>query len=599
MPNIVFLDAGTDATYDFSLYSSTQVQSGASLTSDSSVTLHGPRAVKADQGGSARYAYAQANGVFGSTGRLSVWVRFPSQPASSTTLLFAVVKSGTPVNAGDSSGSIRVTAVTDAGGGGYFSFGAATGGGSESADSGRTGGTWYRVSAVWRIASDADNEFRFYVDGSLRVTATNAANVSGSNLPTALRVGNDSTASEAGTPGVAYFDSIYADDGTISDGDTGDIRVTAKRYASNSTNNFDTAIGSATNRWDYVSEVPLSTAKGWKQAASTQVAETYGLQASSAGDVDISGATLFGYRAWVYAQGQDVTSDSPKATFANNGKATGTTLTLGVAVVVAGDVAVVAFADLVGGSNPTIADNLGNTWTPLSGPTTNGVRASKWYSAITNAGSMTVTITFGSSAAGRGGVMAVWGSNFVGALDKNATNANDSTTPYDCPTSGTLAQADELVIGFAFVNGPDTNVAAATSPDTLVGPGGSSGGSATTNATAAISWRKVSATTAVAPQFTGTSRAGVVGTASFRVTPVVAGTPKLVDNGSDVSITLSGTPTPYANNTTTSTYPSGAFGMKSSGSGMDTYFYEGGVMVAYIPGAGTPLTATPLMMAGN
>lgn len=200
------------------------------------------------------------------------------------------------------------------------------------------------------------------------------------------------------------------------------------------------------------------------------------------------------------------------------GKATGTTCAPTALSVAVGDLAIVAFADQVGGSAPTIADTLGNSWTALSGPTTNTARLSKWFSRITTGGSMTVTITFGSSANSRAGIVATFSGSQATPNDANPANANDATSQYDCPSSGTLAQTNELVIGFGGVAGPNGDVVAAVAPDILVTDIGTTGGAAGTNTTAILTYRVVSATTAVAPAFTiDANRTGVVGTASFKV----------------------------------------------------------------------------------
>lgn len=439
----------------------------------------------------------------------------------------------------------------------------------------------YRLTSTtnWRVAVWVDGNLEYDIDSTLTVDA----NGLGRNSFQFYCFGTTGTT-------IAHWISDLFVETTSTFAFPGTINVTRKKANTNGTNNaFDTAIGSATNRWDYVSERPISTGKGWKQASSSQVIEAYGIESASQGDANTTGGTILGWKAWLSGKGQLVTTGAPKLTAANSDKTTGTTLQVSnvVTPVAIGDVAVVAFADQVGGSSPTIADDLGNTWIPLSGPTTNTVRASKWYSIIANPGIMTVTITFGSSAASRAGVLAVWDASAFGAspLDKNITNANDSTTPYDCPTSGTLAQADEIVLGFVFVAGIEGNINTVTSPSTLAVAYGSTGGNAATNSSVAISYRKVTATTAVAPQFTGTSRTGIVSTASFKITPINAGTPKLMNNGNEVAITLGDTQTLYYDHTASGSYPSGGntIGMKSSGSNMDTFLYECGMQIAYIP----------------
>ncbi len=206
----------------------------------------------------------------------------------------------------------------------------------------------------------------------------------------------------------------------------------------------------------------------------------------------------------------------------NTGKTTGTTLAIALTsfAIYRGNLIVVCLCHNAL-TSITIADNLSNTWTALSGPTTNTITMQKWYSLITNgsASGLTVTITFASSANARAGGALVFSGIDNAALDTNATNVNDSTSPYDCPTTGTLAVADETVCGFGALAGAGTDTIAATSPDLLGTKGGTTGGG--TNATVVLTYRFVNATTAVAPQFTDvtSSRTGITGSASFKNAP--------------------------------------------------------------------------------
>jgi hypothetical protein len=227
--------------------------------------------------------------------------------------------------------------------------------------------------------------------------------------------------------------------------------------------------------------------------------------------------------AKILAGARTIGSGAPSVTASSTGKASGTTLVIGSAgapiAVKAGDVVVVAFADLIGGSPATISDTLGHAWTALAGPTTNGaVRGSKWRTIVTVPGDMVVTVAHDSSAAARAGALNAWPAAYFEAspFDVNPTDASDATSPYTAPSTGTLGQADELVLAFIFLNGVD-GIAAST-PSILGAHGGTSGGAANTNAAVAISWRVVASTSAVAPEFTdAVSIASVVGAASAKI----------------------------------------------------------------------------------
>ncbi|GEM_PF-6977796 len=59
----------------------------------------------------------------------------------------------------------------------------------------------------------------------------------------------------------------------------------------------------------------------------------------------------------------------------------------------------------------------------------------------------------------------------------------------------------------------------------------------------------------------------------------------IIDNGSETAITLTATPAIYTVTTYSATYPSNAngIGMRAIDGTYDTYFYEGGTLIAYIP----------------
>lgn len=586
MANLIFCSDCGDSTGDLS---ELLVTDGTNLGIETTVVKTGTRSLKIAWPNSSVLNGARVQNILNGAGRrVSVYIRFTAVPANTVQLFGLRTASAVVAVNLTTAGKLQIQS------------GAST----TSTGSALSVDTWYRVTLAYKWTAASNNSFNLYLDDSASTYATLNNTASPGSDPTDLELGQSSSPVTANT--TIYYDNIYVDDGSgLDNPSTNGLLVTRKAPNATGTNNaYDTAIGSVTNRWDAVNELPISAGKGWKQAGSSQVIEAYGIQSASQGDVDITGATILGYKAWISAKGQPVTDGTPKTTATNNAKATGTTLTLGPVTVTAGDIIVVLFGDQVGGSAPTINDDIGgNTWTALTGPTTNTARISKWYCIVTNGGSMTVTVTFGSSANARAGALGAWDSSIFGAspLDANPANANDSTSPYDCPATGTLAQADELVLGFCS-RASNAALVAGGSELGIIEAHSSGSGGAGANISVGLTYRKVTATTSIQPQMTGSSVAGVAGTASFKITPIVAGTPKLVDNGTDVAITLSGTQTLYSNHTTTSTYPSNGntVGMKSSGSIMDSFLYECGIQIAYIPAAGaTPLTWTASDNANN
>lgn len=466
-------------------------------------------------------------------------------------------------------------------------------------------GTWYRVSAAWSITSSTVYTVKVFLNGNLEISVVNGTALSGGGTFFAIGC-NHGDATATGTQ--LNISDIYCDDSSALT-DTGNINLTSKLPAATNTNNFDTAVGSKPNRWDYVDQRPIDVSVYLAELGAADVQENFGLQGQTSGDASISG-TLISRRAWIYAKRGPLISTAPKTTSTNAANSSGTTIVASGLSLAVNDVVVVAVADqMTSTTTVTIGDNSTgshNTWNALSGPTTNTIRINKWYSIIADASLTTITATFTSQNASRAIAVAAWDNHLFSAspLDKNIANSNDSTSPYDCPATGVLAQADEIVLGFLADAGNAT--ATVTSPSLNAAQVASSGGSAAGNSAINISYRVVSATTSIQPQFTlGTSRTGVVGTASFKYNTSgtrAAGTPKLMDNGSESSITLTGFGALYSLTTDSASYPSNAagIGMRSSGAGgADTYFFEGGTIVAYIPSTSTWKTTNGLTVANT
>jgi hypothetical protein len=576
---IGLIEAGGDATGGLDFYAS----SSGTVTVDSAIKHNGPSSIKCDTTGFNIPAYVQtAQGTVSaatttsSVGRISMWCYVSALPSITAEIVQIISGAGIC--------SLLL-------GSGAFSI-------SDSAGTLLSAGTlgwplaqWFRLCFVWNISSLSVNSIALYFNGS----TDGQPSVANALLPASwsANVGQAKLGwkSSAGGLRVIYVDDVYIDDSS-SGLDVGPVYVVAKLPASLNTNNFSTLGGSGTNRWDRVAERPITVADYIAHVSATDVQENFGLQGVSVGGANTTGATYLARTAWIWAKKGPAVSTDPTATGSGQANALGTTIATTAMNISAGDIVVVAVADQMGGAAPTLTDSVGgNTWTALSGPTTNTIRASKWYSIITNGGaSMTVTATFASATASRAIVAAAWSGALFSAspLDTNVVNANDSVTPFTCPSSGTLGQANEIVLAFNFAAG--ATVVTATSPNLLAISVASNSGGAAGNASVAIGYQVVAATTAVAPVFAGTSRTSVQGTGSLKYNTSgvksAAGTPKLMDNGSESAVTLNTTAGLFSLLTATSSYPSNAagIGMRSSGAGaVDTYFYEGGTMIAYIP----------------
>ena len=137
---------------------------------------------------------------------------------------------------------------------------------------------------------------------------------------------------------------------------------------------------------------------------------------------------------------------------ASNACATGTNI-----VVVVGDLIVAAFAEQAAMTVSACTDNLGNTYTALgAGADAGTVTGRGFYTRVTVAGSIS-QLTFTATASSNNYACAA--SVFEGPFAVNPLDAqpavilNDNTTPYTCPATGTLAQADEKIVNVIVHNG--------------------------------------------------------------------------------------------------------------------------------------------------
>lgn len=187
----------------------------------------------------------------------------------------------------------------------------------------------------------------------------------------------------------------------------------------------------------------------------------------------------------------------------------------GSAVVAVNDLVVCVFSQQSNITVTAVTDNLGNTYTALGTQTDVGNTTEKaFYSLVTVAG--TITVLHGACTGSTNNVVFI-GAAFAGPFTASpldavpATGTTDITSPFTCPLSGTLAQADELVVAIGCNNG--TTAYVATSPNLLALS--TSDGALIT---AAIGRQVVAATTSIAPEFTSSANPAqqVLRTASFK-----------------------------------------------------------------------------------
>ena len=214
-------------------------------------------------------------------------------------------------------------------------------------------------------------------------------------------------------------------------------------------------------------------------------------------------------------------------TLTGNGNSVGATNALSGSVVVkVGDLVFVCFGQQTNLTATGTTDNLGNTYSAQNAGTDAGAATGRaFYTVVTAAGTLTTcTVAASSSTNDYAGFVAVIDGPFT-TIDANPANATaDTTSPFTCPATGTLAQADEVVMCWIASDGSASW--SATSPNLKAGQANNS-----TNIKVTIGYQAVTATTTVSPEFTGTNpTVDALGTCSFkRDTTKIPGTMLLGD----------------------------------------------------------------------
>jgi hypothetical protein len=207
-----------------------------------------------------------------------------------------------------------------------------------------------------------------------------------------------------------------------------------------------------------------------------------------------------------------------KGTFeaGNSSPGTGFAATGSIAVAV-GDLIVVA----LGGRNavvPTWTDNLGGGYTALNGGV--GTAGRPVYAAfkyVSSADTLTsVSFTQTSDTGDKALCVAVFEGPFdASPLDTNPAVLADSTSPLTSNLTGTLAQADELVVGYVGQGNGTADGGYGSSGSFTVAVDESTGTGSNTGS-CAIFKAVVAATTSIAAAVTGAAQGGSVGVASFK-----------------------------------------------------------------------------------
>ena len=545
------------------------------VTYDTSQTKSGLASWKADSGAGGDEAYLGKTGILAAAGRrISIYFRITTMPTGTVMIINLYTSGGSQV------GGVYLTSAGVLQLWGDFAQ-IGTNGSTLSTN------TWYRISLSYTITSTTVNEFRLYKDGTLDISVSNATlgYTAADTLYTGWwPMGN------IGANRVMHIQHIYVDDSTDLS-DPGDIRVTAKLPNAENTNAFDTAVGNARSSTDYnnVNERPLSETNGWQDATPDgATAPTLADYDQSDWTVRAPGSEVTGSVTWQTGDILVVVGSTENSTFLlGTPTATGLTFSLITSAGTTGLDAPAYIWSATAGSNGS-----GAITVPLTGETNSGARGASVFvyrgsDGLGNTGTITgstakvISLTRGSA---NSGVVVVLG-------DWNAVNDTSVTSS---PSGGTQRVAQYVagaVTNFVF-NWGDQGATGTTSY-------GITDHTGTVDMTGIVVEIKGTAATGVEAaenygiQSAATGDVNISGYALVARTAWVwakvgAGTATgatMFNNGTEVSVTLSTTSAVYTNIVDSTTYPTeaAAVGMRAAAGGADTYLYETGMMIAYIP----------------
>ena len=596
----LFMESGTSATYGLDFYSSIYGTAGSS-TECSNFT---PRALKFSSLTSGMVTASSAN--YGLTGRVSFRIAGPD--SASNQLTGPSTQSACLFSSGNINGTVASFWVQIVTGSGVLRVydGAVSGKVGTTVITGKT--VPQLVSIVWNVVTSTNFAIKVFLNGVLEISATNADFSIGGNF-SVKGIGPHAQFGSTTYGSNTYFWDIYTDnDSSLTD--PGDISVTAKLQSKLNTNNFDTLGGSGTNRYDRVGERPLSATNYIQHAATSDVQENFAIQGELEGDSNLCGAQIIARATWAVAKRgyPTVYNDQQNIGLGGllgsaNNKTAGTTLVITLSYIPAvGETVLIAFG--MDGATGTVSctDNAStpNTYVvdvdkAAASPSSSNVRGCIIRAYIaSNTSLTTITITHPSVTAkvvlayGRHGVLQ------ASPLDKTAS-AVGTTGNASSGATATTTDACEVLFSMV-VYESDSNacsVGTGMTPDqeynnTISATGGSGTAS---NLTIFAGFAIQTATNTQTGDFTNPSTDWVACIATYKCSGDSSlGTPKIMNNGTEGSaLTLTTAAAAYMNIVDGGGYPAdpAAVGMRSSNSGADTFMYECGMLIAYIPGPPT------------
>lgn len=282
-----FIEPGGDSTFDISLWDAPG-QTNPVVATD---FVHGGH-IKSFKYATGSGVSAGKHTVFQDAGaRMSFWIYVNAYPTATASIMDVLTSSY--------GSGVFVLRLTNTGTTQLFSSGVQLGSNGSTVPT----GTWTRISFAYTLTSTTAYTFKSWQNGSASLNVSNTGTLAATGTSD-IFLGNIS-----GDTTLDIRTSDHYIDNSSALTDPGTIWVTAKRPFSNgTTNGFTTQIGSGgsgygTGHAPQVNERPLSTTNGWSMVgAGSAVTEEYTIEAASAGDISLTGATIVDFMGWVSAK---------------------------------------------------------------------------------------------------------------------------------------------------------------------------------------------------------------------------------------------------------------------------------------------------------
>ncbi len=313
MATTIFQEAGSNATGGLEFYTST---TGTVATDTVVSRLSDPRSIKCTCDGSGNPSYAEKDSIMADAGRrMSQHYYFDTLPdnAADATTGRAIWSLRTAAAASVFGVALRSTGVLTITGGGTFKAGTNP----------ISAAVFTRISVSYVITNTTTFTIKVYVNGNIEITATGADFTLAATTGVHVRIGWPIAVAAGMANKVCHFSDVYVDNGTDLEDvcQSGTQRgVTWKAPTAVNTGGYDTTIGTGA-----VNEVPISLTNGMEELATSNVQQNYNLQGPTAGNRDISNATIVSRTAWMWAKATTGSSGTPK--IMDNGTETAVVLT--------------------------------------------------------------------------------------------------------------------------------------------------------------------------------------------------------------------------------------------------------------------------------